>query len=522
MVFVSGPLTTLNRFNVPHHSVDFAAYFLIAPPTILLKPDPPRFTIVDVNPAYLQAVNATTDDLLGLGILEAFPANPLDPETGNVDSLRSSLIRVLHTKQQDILPSQKYDIPIRGTGCFETRYWKATNSPITDHTGEVAYIAHIVLDITQAIKLVQQERFAFEVSEAERKATVQMEERLRQAIDSASLGTWSIDADNREFIVSPRFKEFFGFAADETLTFDDALSQVDVNHRHKIIRGVEIGFSGQHFQDVEFAVNARNEVGLRWLRATGRLYAAQGDKHANLSGTVMDITKQKLDDQRKNDFIAMVSHELKTPLTSLNGYIQLMQCKLDTPGGSLISTILDKARKQVSRMITLIEGLLNVSRFEAGKIQIQTSPVDLADLIRQIEVDSDLGNKSHKIIFVPMETTWVDVDQDKIAMVITNLISNAMKYSPVNTTIQVSCIRTADHKAVVSVQDQGIGIKQADQPQIFDRFYRVESNQTASIAGFGIGLYICKEIVERHGGRIWVESTFGMGSTFSFSIPAGH
>jgi len=522
MVFVLWHLKhrlTLKISRVPHHTVDFAAYFQTAPPTLLLKPDAPRFTIVDVNPAYLQAVNATPQDLIGLGTLEAFPENPLDPITQNVESLRNSLIHVLNTKVQDILPSQKYDIPIRGTNQFETRYWKATNSPIIDDTGEVVYIAHVVLDITNGVIAAQEERFAYELSEARRRATEQMEERLRLAIDSASLGTWHIDAVTRDFIVSPRFKALFGFAEDETMRFDEALGQVEEGYRRKIKKGIKVAFSQGEINDLEFPVIGRNDGQLRWLRATGRLYAAEDGKAANFSGIVMDITKSKLDEQRKNDFIAMVSHELKTPLTSLNGYIQVLQSKLGPQNNSLVFTILDKAGKQVGKMIGLISSFLNVSRLEAGKIPLELKWCDMAALIKEIESDILVDNRSRNIVFRPVEATWMNVDRDKIELVITNLISNAIKYSPIDATIQITCVPVEHESVMVSVRDNGIGIKSEDQPHVFDRFYRVENKQTTTIAGFGIGLYLCKEIVERHGGKIWVESKFGEGSTFSFSIP---
>lgn len=504
---------------MPHHSVNFAAYFHTAPPTLLLKPDAPRFTIVDVNPAYLQAVNARAEDLIGFGTLEAFPDNPADPVTQNVQSLRDSLITVLHTKVQDILPSQKYDIPIRGTDRFETRYWKATNSPIVNAAGEVEYIAHVVLDITKAVVTAQEERFAYELSEARRRATEQMEERLRLAIESASLGTWHIDAITRDFIASPRLKSLFGFSEEDTMTFDEAIRQVDASYQRKIRKGIEVAFSQGEIKDFEFPVIGRNDGQLRWLRSTGRLYAAQDGRGANFSGTVMDITKSKLDEQRKNDFIAMVSHELKTPLTSLNGYIQVLQSKLGPQQNSLISTVLDKARKQVGKMIGLISGFLNVSRLEAGKIHLEITRCDMAALIKEIESDILINNQSQNIIFDPVETTWMNVDREKIELVITNLISNAIKYSPVDATIQVACVPGDGDSVIVRVKDNGIGIKAEDQLHVFDRFYRVENKQTTSIAGFGIGLYLCKEIVERHGGKIWVESKFGQGSTFSFSIP---
>lgn len=124
---------------------------------------------------------------------------------------------------------------------------------------------------------------------------------------------------------------------------------------------------------------------------------------------------------------------------------------------------------------------------------------------------------SHLVVFAPVETAYVNADADKINQVITNLISNAIKYSLANTVIQVACL-TKDNLTIVSVRDEGIGVKEADKPKLFDRYYRVNNNAT-SASGFGIGLYLCAEIIQRHEGNIWVESEVENGSTFSFSLP---
>ncbi|MGY3212513.1 sensor histidine kinase [Mucilaginibacter sp. HD30] len=125
---------------------------------------------------------------------------------------------------------------------------------------------------------------------------------------------------------------------------------------------------------------------------------------------------------------------------------------------------------------------------------------------------------SHRIIFELVEETWVSVDKDKIEQVINNLISNAIKYSPLKSNIQIACVKKGNY-AHLSVRDEGIGIRQQDRQKLFDRFYRVEGQENKSISGFGIGLYICKEIIERHEGKIGVESELGKGSTFWFTLP---
>jgi len=231
-----------------------------------------------------------------------------------------------------------------------------------------------------------------------------------------------------------------------------------------------------------------------------------------------DITEQKMDDIRKNDFIGMVSHELKTPLTSLNAIVQVLNTKLKASEDVFVPNALEKANNQVKKMSNMINGFLNISRLESGKILIEKSHFDIEELVREITEEQELSVTSHYISLVECAPITVYADRDKINSVISNLINNAVKYSPKDTTIQVACT-VNKNEITISVKDEGMGIKPSDADKIFDRYYRVESNNTRHISGFGIGLYLSAEIIQRHGGRIWLESEPGKGSTFYFTLP---
>lgn len=237
-----------------------------------------------------------------------------------------------------------------------------------------------------------------------------------------------------------------------------------------------------------------------------------------LSKIARDITERKLDETRKNDFIGMVSHELKTPLTSLSAILQVAKAKLNNTNDAFLSGAMQKANHQVKRMSTMINGFLNISRLESGKIQIDKQPFNIETLINEVVDEMKVTATTHTINVDGCAPVEVNADQDKIQSVISNLISNAIKYSPGGTLVNVGC-KTYKTEVVVSVSDKGIGIKPGDAERIFDRYYRVESRDTRHISGFGIGLYLSAEIVERHGGRIWLESESGKGSTFYFSLP---
>ncbi len=237
-----------------------------------------------------------------------------------------------------------------------------------------------------------------------------------------------------------------------------------------------------------------------------------------LSKIARDITEKKLEEQRKNDFIGMVSHELKTPLTSLTAIIQMAQRKLSQQDDRVFFEAMEKANQQAKRMAAMINGFLNVSRLEAGKLLIDKRTFDLDQLLREILEEIRLTVTSHSFNLEDCDHITVNGDRDRIASVISNLISNAIKYSPKGKLINIHC-NLKDNKVIVSVKDEGMGIKPDDLAHIFDRYYRAETNNTRHISGFGIGLYLSKEIITLHGGEIWAESDFDKGSTFYFSLP---
>jgi PAS domain S-box-containing protein len=233
-----------------------------------------------------------------------------------------------------------------------------------------------------------------------------------------------------------------------------------------------------------------------------------------VSNIARDISERKHDETRKNDFIGMVSHELKTPLTSLNAYLQMLHQKAQNSADNYTLNALEQSVKQVRKMTTMINGFLNVTRLESGKIQIDKQHFDMADLVKESEAETVLMNSTHIFVFHPVEPTPVFADKDKIGHVINNLISNAVKYSKPGSTIQIACI-TENRHARFRVSDEGIGIEKRHLDQLFKRYYRVEN--TNYISGFGIGLYLSAEIIERHNGRIWAESEPGLKVPYSIS-----
>ncbi|MGZ3778117.1 MAG: sensor histidine kinase, partial [Mucilaginibacter sp.] len=258
---------------------------------------------------------------------------------------------------------------------------------------------------------------------------------------------------------------------------------------------------------------------LHWIRVKGVVLYDDNKKPYRMLGTIVDITENKRDEIRKNDFIAMASHELKTPLTSLKAYIQLLETKLSGASDPFVKTALSKSINQVNKMTALVHSFLDLSRLEPGQLQLKRSVFDINKLVEECVNDSRMISGTHALVFSAIAVCNVNADREKIGQVVSNFISNAIKYSPKGSTVTIKA-EVGDHNCVeVSVTDQGIGIKPKDQEKIFQRFYRVDDSDKKHISGFGIGLYLSNEIIQRHKGKIWVKSTSSKGSTFFFSLP---
>lgn len=351
-----------------------------------------------------------------------------------------------------------------------------------------------------------------------RKKVEQAEEMLRLSIEAANVGTWHMDIDTSNFILSARMKELYGYYPHEEVSYDEVISQIPEEYRNKIRLGVEQSIANGESYSIEHPVTGYHDQALRWVRTLGKLYPETAGHPAHFSGLTLDITEQKQDEMRKNDFIGMVSHELKTPLTSLNGYLQLLIARAKKAEDTFASESLEKAHAQVKKMSTMINGFLNISRLESGKIHLDMQVFDLYHLIRETIEETTPTLQQHTLTLSPGNPVHVFADQEKIGSVISNLLSNAVKYSPKGKKIEIGC-QVGNGTVTVSVKDEGMGIKPQAIDKLFERFYRVETKYTQNISGFGIGLYLCAEILLHHGGKIWVESEIGVGSTFYFSLP---
>jgi two-component system sensor histidine kinase VicK len=389
-------------------------------------------------------------------------------------------------------------------GIPETVYVDFVYEPMKDPGGKAYAIMIVAIDVTDKV--------------THRQKVERAEESLRMATQAAGLGTYFINVIDRIFYPSEKLKEFFGFRPDEEMPYDAAINQIHPDYRQRVANMVEAAISEGAIYDTEYPIIAHNDGRIRWVRAIGAVQQDEKGTNRYFTGVLHDITEQKQDEIRKNDFIGMVSHELKTPLTSLNAVIQVTNQKLKYSEDKFLVGAMDKANQQVKRMTSMINGFLNISRLESGKILIEKQKFDIDKLLSEMIAESQITVNTHQFEFESCGDTEVFADRDKISSVISNLMSNAVKYSPKGKLILIQC-KVEDGYVIVSVTDDGMGIKPVDIERIFDRYFRVESSHTQHISGFGIGLYLSAEIVRRHEGQIWATSEIGVGSTFYFSLP---
>jgi PAS domain S-box-containing protein len=286
-----------------------------------------------------------------------------------------------------------------------------------------------------------------------------------------------------------------------------------------IQRGLESGSETPLGDRLVSIVRGREEV---WLSVTE---AVMRDPAGAVTGRIFafrDISSDRLVEQMKSDFVSTVSHELRSPLTSIYGFAEtlLRQDVLFDEGER--NTFLRYIASESQRLTAIVDALLNVARLDTGDLQLNLSPTDVRDLVAEVVQSAQEGapNGHEFVLDLAEGPLAANADRDKLRQVFSILLDNAVKYSRTGGTVTVGVERKSD-TVEVSVSDQGIGIPQSERDQIFRKFYRgVDAEARAGAGGSGLGLFIARGLVAAMGGRIWVESREGEGSTFAFELPA--
>lgn len=322
----------------------------------------------------------------------------------------------------------------------------------------------------------------------------------------------------------------------EVLLMNPAAERLlDVKKEEKIGKPIMGDISEQHLislvknisgsEEKEILINSQSENTKKILRASNAVIEDESGHTIGMVSILSDVTKEKELEELKSEFVAKISHELRTPLNSVQETIALLLDKVVGNINSDQERILSIGKRQIQRLSRLINDLLDLSKMEAQKLRLDRKPFQLEEWLRQTVAGFEVWANNKKIKLetrCPSEPLEIEADQDRLTQVVTNLIGNSMKFTPAGGKITIEAKKIQDREPVylnVSVRDTGLGIPKQEQPKIFDKFVQLSSSMTSTSGGAGLGLTISKEIVELHGGRIWVESEEGKGSCFIFEIP---
>lgn len=413
-----------------------------------------------------------------------------------IGSLGNSILRIdLNNKQlteaADAIGKGNFDLP------FEPR-------------GEEDALGIAIIKMKDNLR-----RFTLEIEKSK--------EQFRQVADNAPAMIWMTDENKLCNFVNKGWLKFTGRKKEEEMGYGwiEGMHPDDYSRCAEVFEDVFMERK-PYFLEYRFR---RYDEAYRWLSETGTpRYSAEG-KFEGYIGSCIDIHEMKVHEQRKDEFIRMASHELKTPVTSIKGHVQLLlnvyknysQTKEKFPPAA-IETSLTTIDKQIIKLNRLMSELLDLSRIDTGKLDLNMQNFNINSLIAETVQDIQQTTKHHIVIQNNVDCR-VFGDKDRIAQVMLNILTNAIKYSPKMNSIEVNVFQPTDREVAVSVTDYGIGIEKKDHEKIFERFYRVEGKSEQTYPGFGIGLFIASEIIQRHNGTITVESKKGEGSTFTFTLP---
>jgi signal transduction histidine kinase len=326
--------------------------------------------------------------------------------------------------------------------------------------------------------------------------------------------------------------------------YDYMLKPADVEElRATVARGIERRKLGQQLRarvaELEEANRTINELndGLqdRVAQATAELQARVRDLDEARAELQSGYEKLQELDKLKSQFLSIASHELKTPITAMSGFVQIAVRRIKRRLGAgrpneadwrkeeeTLLEQLEVVQRQTAKLARLVDELLDVSRIESGRLELRVAEVDLPELVAEVMRRHQLMATKHdlRLQYDPAHQLGVRGDRDHLEQVLNNLIGNAMKYSPDGGVIDVRVTRVGEQEVEFAIADHGIGIRPAELARVFGLFYRSPDRLARDVGGMGLGLYITKEIVDRHNGRIWAESEIGKGTTFHVALPA--
>jgi len=488
---------------------------------------------LEVNPAMELITGYTREELLGMDIVRLY-ARPED---------REAIIRELRSAREAVVREVRWRKKNGSEVLVRDRV-----TPVRDSSGEILYLDAIIEDITERRRLAEAVRRAKEFAE--------------NIINSSVDGILAFDHDFRYTIWNPGMERITGVKKSEVLgkcafevfphvvaTGEDEFYRAALQGKvsvagdrpYLVPQSGRTGFFEGYYSPL-YGEGGRIEGGLAVIRNTTVQVLAQREleeknKRLDAQNEELQLQQEELmaqqqeimektgelvkANQLKSQFLANMSHELRTPLNVIIGFTQLMvdgvPGRINVEQRQCLSDILDSSQ----HMLNLINEVLDLSKIESGKTELKLEDLDLAGLVPSVVrlIMPILRPKEQTLENLVSEALPpVRADKAKLWQVLRNLLANASKFSPEGSQIRIEAFRK-DAWCHISVIDQGPGIKTEDRERIFEPFYQLDYTPSSGKAGTGLGLSVVKQIVERHGGRVWVESEYGRGSAFTFTLP---
>ncbi|MCD0487615.1 PAS domain S-box protein [Pedobacter sp. MC2016-14] len=473
-----------------------------------LLPDNP---IIYCNPAFERISGYSREEIIGRN------CRFLQSQDRNQEA-RFDIRRALDNGENCVVQIRNYTK--QGKLFYNELYLSAVKNDL----GEVTHFIGVQNDVSARVKAEQELEQNYKDTELKVTERTRMlresEEYLSSIVETIRESLIVMDKDYKVLSANNHFLNTFKVSINETkgkLLYDLGNGQWDIPELRKMMEDIlptnnpVLDYEVEH----EFPY-----IGRKLMLLNAHRVELEGKFKDRILLAIEDITERRAIEQRKDDFLSIASHELKTPLTTVVGYVQMMQRLIPEQASDKFRSVVDKTGMYVERLNQLLSELLDVSRIQSGNIELHKEHFDFDQMVCEAIEGMQTATPNYRIISKGKAGIPYFGDESHLIQVLTNLISNAIKYSPEADEVEIYVSKVSDF-IKVSVKDYGMGIKEDEQKKIFERFYRVGAIQK-NYPGMGIGLYICDQIIKNHGGSFWVESEPGEGSVFSFTLPINY
>jgi PAS domain S-box-containing protein len=469
------------------------------------QPDEP---IIYCNDAFMALTGYVREDIIGHNC-RFLQADDRDQEARDI--LREAIKNGEHCR-----------IELRNYKKNGTLFWnELIMSPVKDEQGTITHFIGVQADITgrkEAERALKSEQEQLEQRVRDRTQELEISEAyMASIVETVRESLVVLNQEMKILSVNENFCQFFKLAEDEVrgkVLFDLNQGEWNVPELQDLLLNVLP--SNNPFEGFEFD-NTFAHIGRKVLLLNARQVTLRGKYQDRILLAMEDKTDERDAEQRKGDFVSIASHEMKTPLTSIKGNIQMMQRRMEKNNNGDYSGFLEKADRSINRLEKLVADLLDVAGLQEGNVVYDYRRFDFDLFIRDVIESIQAAQPSHEIIITGQTGQQIEGDASRLEQVMINLLNNAVKYSPEASQVHIY-LSVVSNYVKVSITDYGVGIKQEEQKKIFGRFYRA-GQSPGNFQGVGIGLYISNKIIQEHRGSLWVESSEGVGSVFNFTVP---